>query len=141
MKEDQAQYNMRLNLNDQKHLIIHKALMNLDKKKYKSRNQFIIESVFRNITEPVTEEKDTVTYVTVEDLKQMENRLRNEMMQMIIRAVSDNNNHSVTDLTRSIHELLSSGAFVQASQQADEEENTESEPIDSALLEVAGNYF
>ncbi len=149
MREDQAQYNMRLNLKDEKQLKIHRVMMDLNKDSFKSKNQFMIESVYKNIvgtsdevlTNEGAERAASVRYVTMEEFEKLRAELRQDMMQMIVRAMSDNNNKSITDLTITLNKLLSSGAFVQASQQVDEEENTESEPIDSALLEVAGNYF
>ncbi len=146
MKEEIAQYNMRLNLTNPVHLMIHQKMRDLNTDIHKSRNQFMIESVYRNIqgysdarltNEGAAEKEADIGYATREDLRELENRLRQEFLQTIISTMSQGSNSSISELTNTLKELLSSNVTIQASEQETEEEPA----VDMALQDVANDFF
>ena len=76
MKQNIYQHNLRLNLNRQDDLELHRALMNFDKDKYRSKNDFLkrklCESIFGNGDSQEQESNvlNTSEYVTKEELEQ-----------------------------------------------------------------------
>ena len=76
MKQNIYQHNLRLNLNRRDDLELHRALMNFEQDKYKSKNDFLkrklCESIFGNgaSQEEKTDVLDASEYVTKEELEQ-----------------------------------------------------------------------
>lgn len=76
MKQNIYQHNLRLNLNRRDDLELHRALMNFEQDKYKSKNDFLkqklCESIFGNgdSQEQGTDVLNASEYVTKEELEQ-----------------------------------------------------------------------
>lgn len=92
-KDDVAHYSMRLNLTNPEHLLIHQTMQKLNKEVYKSQNNFIIESVLRNIQNYTKEElmSDEAIekarengYVTRKDLDSMEKVVSEKVMKEVV---------------------------------------------------------
>lgn len=92
-KDDVAHYSMRLNLTNPDHLLIHQTMQKLNKEVYKSQNNFIIESVLRNIQNYTKEElmSDEAIekarengYVTRKDLESMEKAVSEKVMKEVV---------------------------------------------------------
>lgn len=92
-KDDVAHYSMRLNLTNPDHLLIHQTMQKLNKEVYKSQNNFIIESVLRNIRNYTKEElmSDEAIekarengYVTRKDLDSMEKVVSEKVMKEVV---------------------------------------------------------
>ena len=111
MKEDIFQYNMRLNLNNPKHLEIFHKLNDLNLDIHKSRNNFIIDSVYKNLKsysdEELTntsfeEKKKGEEFVTKKELDELERRITEVFMKEVlsvmlikINQMNAESNHSV----------------------------------------------
>lgn len=92
-KDDVAHYSMRLNLTNPDHLLIHQTMQKLNKEVYKSQNNFITESVLRNIQNYTKEElmSDEAIekarengYVTRKDLDSMEKVVSEKVMKEVV---------------------------------------------------------
>lgn len=92
-KDDVAHYSMRLNLTNSDHLLIHQTMQRLNKDVHKSQNNFIIESVLRNIqnytkeelmSDEAIEKAREEGYVTRKDLDDMEKRVSEKVMKEVV---------------------------------------------------------
>lgn len=92
-KDDVIQYTFRLNLTNQDHLAIHQTLQNLNKGVYKSQNNFITESILRNIrnytreellNDAALEQEHNTGYVKRKDLEDLEQRVTGKVMKEVV---------------------------------------------------------
>ncbi len=92
-KDDVAHYSMRLNLTNPDHLLVHQTMQKLNKEVYKSQNNFIIESVLRNIqnytkeelmSDEAIEKAKEEGFVTRKDLDAMEKRVSEKVMKEVV---------------------------------------------------------
>ena len=88
MSENTIQYSFRLNLSVPEHVMIHKALKNLDESLYKTKSAFIIDALDKYVKGVSPEalidalsEKDYVTRDEFEDLKE-------DMIRLVTRNVT-----------------------------------------------------
>lgn len=88
-----AHYNLRLNLSNPNHLMVHEVLQGLNKETHKSQNSFILESVLRNIgnysreelmSEKARLEAGREKYVTREELEEAQEQIRADIMKELI---------------------------------------------------------
>lgn len=87
--EDAEQHSFRLNLTNPNHLEVHNTLKNLNKEIHRSKNNFIVESILRNIRNYKKEdlfglEDDEIAYVTKEDLIDLKVQIKEEVMKEVI---------------------------------------------------------
>lgn len=83
---------IRLNMQNEQHQRVEKVLASLNKKIYKSANQFVINAIDYYIKSLKNEEElieqnqiKTVRYLTEEDLQDIKRQLENEMKEQIFR--------------------------------------------------------
>ena len=95
-KDDIVQYCIRLNLSNPDHLLIHQTLQHINKGIHKSQNNFIIESVVKNIQNSnlqdilerdELEDKLGSELVTRAELEEMEKRVQEKVMKEILSLV------------------------------------------------------
>lgn len=95
-KDDVVQYCMRLNLSNPDHLLIHQTLQHINKDIHKSKNNFIIESVVKNIQKSSPkdilerdelEDKHGDELVTRSDLEEMEKRVQEKVMKELLSLI------------------------------------------------------
>ena len=88
MKEEVVQYNVRLNLNNPKHLEIFEKLNDLNLDIHKSKNNFIVESLYKNIMsykgEGISNSDKAIEYATKADLEALERRITEIFMKEVI---------------------------------------------------------
>lgn len=92
-KDDVIQYTFRLNLTNQDHLAIHQTLQNLNKGVYKSQNNFITESILRNIrnytreellSDAALEQEHNTEFIKRKDLEDLEQRVTGKVMKEVV---------------------------------------------------------
>jgi len=92
-KDDVIQYTFRLNLTNQEHLTIHQTLQNLNKGIHKSQNQFITDSILRNIrnyareellSEAALEQELGTGYIKRKELEDLEQRVTDKVMKEVV---------------------------------------------------------
>lgn len=92
-KDDVIQYTFRLNLTKEDHLEVHQTLQSLNKGVHKSQNNFIIDSVLRNIrnytrdellSDAAREQKDNEGFISKMDLEDMEQRVTDKVMKEVV---------------------------------------------------------
>ncbi|MGB4659465.1 MAG: hypothetical protein WBI07_09810 [Mobilitalea sp.] len=92
-KDDVIQYTFRLNLTNQDHLAIHQSLQNLNKGVHKSQNNFITDSILRNIRNYTREEllsaaameqEQNTGYIKRKDLEDLEERVTGKVMKEVV---------------------------------------------------------
>lgn len=92
-KDDVIQYTFRLNLTNQDHLAIHQALQNLNKGVHKSQNNFITDSILRNIRnytreellrDAALEQEHNTAYIKRKDLENLEERVTGKVMKEVV---------------------------------------------------------
>ena len=88
MKEEVVQYNVRLNLSNPKHLEIFEKLNDLNLDIHKSKNNFIVESLYKNILsykgEGISNSDKAIEYATKADLEALERRITDIFMKEVI---------------------------------------------------------
>ena len=88
MKEEVVQYNVRLNLSNPKHLEIFEKLNDLNLDIHKSKNNFIVESLYKNILsykgEGISNSDKPIEYATKADLEELERRITEIFMKEVI---------------------------------------------------------
>lgn len=88
MKEEVVQYNVRLNLSNPKHLEIFEKLNDLNLDIHKSKNNFIVESLYKNILsykgEGISNSDKPIEYATKADLEDLERRMTEIFMKEVI---------------------------------------------------------
>ena len=88
MKEEVVQYNVRLNLSNPKHLEIFEKLNDLNLDIHKSKNNFIVESLYKNILsykgEGISNSDKAIEYATKADLEDLERRITEIFMKEVI---------------------------------------------------------
>ena len=88
MKEEVVQYNVRLNLSNPKHLEIFEKLNDLNLDIHKSKNNFIVESLYKNILsykgEGLSNSDKAIEYATKADLEALERRITEIFMKEVI---------------------------------------------------------
>ena len=88
MKEEVVQYNVRLNLSNPKHLEIFEKLNDLNLDIHKSKNNFIVESLYKNILsykgEGISNSDKPIEYATKADLDDLERRITEIFMKEVI---------------------------------------------------------
>lgn len=88
MKEEVVQYNVRLNLSNPKHLEIFEKLNDLNLDIHKSKNNFIVESLYKNILsykgEGISNSDKAIEYATKADLEALERRITEIFMKEVI---------------------------------------------------------
>lgn len=88
MKEEVVQYNVRLNLSNPKHLEIFEKLNDLNLDIHKSKNNFIVESLYKNILsykgEGISNSDKSIEYATKADLEDLERRITEIFMKEVI---------------------------------------------------------
>lgn len=92
-KDDVIQYTFRLNLTNEDHLAIHQTLQNLNKGVYKSQNNFITDSILRNIrnytreellSDVALEQEYNAGYINRKDLEDLEQRVNEKVMKEVV---------------------------------------------------------
>ncbi len=92
-KDDVIQYTFRLNLTKEDHLEVHQTLQSLNKGVHKSQNNFIIDSVLRNIrnytrdellSDAAREQKDNEGFISKKDLEDIEKRVTDKVMKEVV---------------------------------------------------------
>ena len=92
-EDDVFQYCMRLNLTNPEHLRLHQMLQNLNPDIHRSKNNFLIQSVLKNIDESGMEnilsveaqqKFAKVQYVTKEELEEAEMRICKKVMKEMV---------------------------------------------------------
>lgn len=92
-KDDVIQYTFRLNLTNHDHLAIHQILQNLNKGVYKSQNNFITDSILRNIrnytreellSDAALEQEHNTEYIKRIELEDLEQRVTGKVMKEVV---------------------------------------------------------
>lgn len=92
-KDDVIQYTFRLNLTNDDHLEVHQTLQNLNKGVHKSQNNFIIDSILRNIrnyareellSDAAWEQRHNEGFIKQKDLENMEQRVTEKVMKEVV---------------------------------------------------------
>lgn len=92
-KDDVIQYTFRLNLTKEDHLEVHQTLQSLNKGVHKSQNNFIIDSVLRNIcnytrdellSDAAREQKHNEGFISKKDLEDIEQRVTDKVMKEVV---------------------------------------------------------
>jgi hypothetical protein len=92
-KDDVIQYTFRLNLTNEDHLEIHQTLQSLNKGVYKSQNNFIMDSILRNIrnytreellSDAALEQENNAGYINRKDLENLEQRVTEKVMKEVV---------------------------------------------------------
>lgn len=134
MKEDIFQYNMRLNLNNPKHLEIFHKLNDLNLDIHKSKNNFIIDSVYKNLKSYSDEELTNTSfeekkrgdeYVTKKELDELERRITDIFMKEVISVMLIKIGQMNTDSKMAVQNDLIL------------EKNSENNPVDPTLKDLA----
>ena len=90
INEDIIQYSFRLNLENEYHLKIHQMLQRVNLKIYRSKNNYIVQSLLAGMlpTEhEITEETSTQEYVTKEQLEEVKVQVTNNIMKELTRLI------------------------------------------------------
>ena len=132
-KNNIYQHNLRLNLDDEEHLKVHRYLMNANQKVYKSKNAYIIRAILEGAEKAnnVTEGEDFVekSLLSDEQIKGLEERITKNLQKEILNEVL---------------KVLMNMIVGQPSSMIQQVENTqvasEEEP-DDALVDAALSYF
>ena len=98
--QDSVLYSFRLNINNPEHLELHKFLRDLDPGEYKSRSNYIIEALRKQIfkvKDDVEMQGGYVTKAYVESIKkelsdEIEDVIKRELFNMVLAATSGINN-------------------------------------------------
>lgn len=129
MKDNIYFHNLRLNLDVQEQLDIHGYLMNYDKKKYKSKNIFMMDVLKAGIEKLYGGLEHSV--LTEQQLKEMEDRITERIRKDVLNEV----------LKTLLGMAVKPGAMPLYQAQNEEQEDTQEEPIDTGLATVALGYF
>lgn len=129
MKDNIYFHNLRLNLDVQEQLDIHGYLMNYDKKKYKSKNIFIMDVLKAGIEKLYGGLEHSV--LTEQQLKEMEDRITERIRKDVLNEV----------LKTLLGMAVKPGAMPIYQAQNEEQKDTQEESIDTGLATVALGYF
>ena len=95
-KEDVFQHNFRLNLNNPMDLRIHQQLLNINLDAYKSKNNYMVRKLYQGIfgeddglEEITTETGKADTLISREELKDMEKRITEKIMNKVMKTLFD----------------------------------------------------
>lgn len=85
------QYSFRLNLNYPEHLMIHKALMNLDENLYRSKSTFIIDALDKYVKgvspEVLIEALSDRNYITRAEFEEMQDQMKEQIIKLVTKSV------------------------------------------------------
>ena len=86
------QYSFRLNLNYPEHLMIHKALMNLDDNVYRSKSTFIIDALDKYVKgispEVLIEALSDRDYITRAEFEELQNQMKEQIISTVTKSVT-----------------------------------------------------
>lgn len=86
------QYSFRLNLNYPEHLMIHKALMNLDDNLYRSKSTFIIDALDKYVKgispEVLIEALSDRDYITRAEFEELQNKMKEQIISTVTKSVT-----------------------------------------------------
>lgn len=129
MKDNIYFHNLRLNLDVQEQLDIHGYLMNYDKKKYKSKNIFIMDVLKAGIEKLYGGLEHSV--LSEEQLKEMEDRITERIRKDVLNEV----------LKTLLGMAVKPGAMPLYQGQNEEQVDAQEEPINTGLATVALGFF
>ena len=132
-KSNIYQHNLRLNLDDERHLKVHLYLMNINEDVYKSKNAYIIRAILEGAEKAnsVTEDGEYVEkgLLTDEQIKELEERitknLKNEVLNEVLKVL--------------LNMIVSQPSNVL--QQVGQIQSVKEEEPDDALVDAALSYF
>ena len=132
-KSNIYQHNLRLNLDDERHLKVHRYLMNINEDVYKSKNAYIIRAILEGAEKAnsVTEDGEYVEkgLLTDEQIKELEERitknLKNEVLNEVLKVL--------------LNMIVSQPSNVL--QQVGQIQSVKEEEPDDALVDAALSYF
>ena len=125
MKDNIYFHNLRLNLDVQEQLDIHGYLMNYDKKKYKSKNIFIMDVLKAGIEKLYGGLEHSV--LTEEQLKEMEDRITERIRKDVLNEV-----------LKTLLGMSARPSVVPVYQEPKEEQE---DKLDAGLADLALDYF
>lgn len=129
MKDNIYFHNLRLNLDVQEQLDIHGYLMNYDKKKYKSKNIFMMDVLKAGIEKLYGGLEHSV--LSEEQLKEMEDRITKRIRKDVLNEV----------LKTLLGMAVKPGAMPLYQGQNEEQVDVQEEPINTGLATVALGFF
>lgn len=132
-KSNIYQHNLRLNLDDERHLKVHRYLMNINEDVYKSKNAYIIRAILEGAEKAnsVTEDSEYEErgLLTDEQIKELEERitknLKNEVLNEVLKVL--------------LNMMVSQPS--NALQQVGQIQSVKEEEPDDALVDAALSYF
>ena len=132
-KSNIYQHNLRLNLDDERHLKVHRYLMNINEDVYKSKNAYIIRAILEGAEKAnsVTEDGEYVEkgLLTDEQIKELEERITKNLKKEVLNEV----------LKVLLNMIVSQPSNVL--QQAGQIQSVKEEEPDDALVDAALSYF
>lgn len=132
-KSNIYQHNLRLNLDDERHLKVHRYLMNINEDVYKSKNAYIIRAILEGAEKAnsVTEDGEYVEkgLLTDEQIKELEERITKNLKKEVLNEV-------LKVLLNMIVSQPSNGL-----QQVGQIQSVKEEEPDDALVDAALSYF
>ncbi|MBQ2886243.1 MAG: hypothetical protein IJE43_21185 [Alphaproteobacteria bacterium] len=132
-KSNIYQHNLRLNLDDERHLKVHRYLMNINEDVYKSKNAYIIQAILEGAEKAnsVTEDGEYVEkgLLTDEQIKELEERITKNLKKEVLNEV----------LKVLLNMIVSQPSNVL--QQVGQIQSVKEEEPDDALVDAALSYF
>ena len=132
-KSNIYQHNLRLNLDDERHLKVHRYLMNINEDVYKSKNAYIIRAILEGAEKAnsVTEDGEYVEkgLLTDEQIKELEERITKNLKHEVLNEV----------LKVLLNMIVSQPSNVL--QQVGQIQSVKEEEPDDALVDAALSYF
>ncbi len=132
-KSNIYQHNLRLNLDDERHLKVHRYLMNINEDVYKSKNAYIIRAILEGAEKAnsVTEDGEYVEkgLLTDEQIKELEERITKNLKKEVLNEV----------LKVLLNMIVSQPSNVL--QQVGQIQSVKEEEPDDALVDAALSYF
>ena len=132
-KSNIYQHNLRLNLDDERHLKVHRYLMNINEDVYKSKNAYIIRAILEGAEKAnsVTEDGEYVEKgrLTDEQIKELEERITKNLKKEVLNEV----------LKVLLNMIVSQPSNVL--QQVGQIQSVKEEEPDDALVDAALSYF
>ncbi len=132
-KSNIYQHNLRLNLDDERHLKVHRYLMNINEDVYKSKNAYIIRAILEGAEKAnsVTEDGAYVEkgLLTDEQIKELEERITKNLKKEVLNEV----------LKVLLNMIVSQPSNVL--QQVGQIQSVKEEEPDDALVDAALSYF
>lgn len=135
---DIVQYNLRLNLNNPIHLKIHQRLLNVNTDIYKSKNKYLVKTLYRGLfgeNENFDEIKELEPInlkdiVQKKELPEIERRIEGKIMEEMIKLLYSSISHE-------------SNIPMQLPERKEKKNDSmqELEGIDESLAEIACGYF